>query len=294
MSDNHSSPEKEENLFDRITGLFQSEPQSIDELNDVIKEASNRKIINGDSLDMIQGILEMTDLRVRDIMVPRSSIVTIKTDFTLEEVLETVSSTAHSRYPVISDDRLQECGLLLAKDLIPVLRNMNQGGIFELGKITRPAMVVPESKKVNFLLKDFKKKRYHLALVIDEFGSLSGLVTIEDILECIVGKIGNEYSAAAEENIREVASNIYHVRGITPIAEFNEFFHCEMVNDEVETIAGIVMSAVGHIPENGTRLTLEGFEFKVLNAESRRINMFQVRRINRDGAQTAASGNEAQ
>lgn len=289
MSDSHITTEKEENIFDKITGLFQNEPRSIDELNDVIKDASERKIINSDSLDMIQGILEMTDLRVRDIMVPRSSMITIKSDFSLDEILETVTTTAHSRYPVISDDRLHESALLLVKDLIPILRNMNQSEApFDLKKITRPAMVVPESKKVNYLLKDFKKKRYHLALVIDEFGSLSGLVTIEDILECIVGKIGNEYSKDVEENIREVASNVYHVRGATPITEFNEFFGCELINDDVETVAGIIMGKIGHIPETGSRISLDEFEFKVLNADGRRINMFQVRKISRSREEPSA------
>ncbi len=281
MSENNI-PEKEENLFDRISGLFQSEPQTIDELNEVIQDASDRKIINSDSLDMIQGILEMTDLRVRDIMVPRSSIVTIKFDYTLDEVLNTVTSTSHSRYPVISDDRLEESGLLLVKELIPFLRTVSTSSTpFDLKKIIRPAMVVPEGKKVNFLLKDFKKKRYHLALVIDEFGSLSGLVTIEDILECIVGKIGNEYSKEAEENIREVASNIYHVRGITGITEFNEFFGSQLESNTKETVAGIVIGRLGHVPETGARIRLSDFEFKVLNAERRRINLFQVRRLHR-------------
>ena len=208
MSDSNNDTH-EENLLDKIVGLFQSEPQSIDELSDVLEEASHRKIINNDSLDMIKGILEMTDLRIRDIMIPRSSMVSIKAESDLKEVLEIVTTTAHSRYPVINDgndSNETEYGLLLAKDLIPLLYRSDQE--FDLSKITRPAMIVPESKRVNLLLKDFKKNRYHMAIVIDEFNSLAGLVTIEDVLECIVGKIGNEYGIQADSDIREAAHNV--------------------------------------------------------------------------------------
>lgn len=274
MSDSNNE-NREENLLDKIVGLFQSEPQSIDELSDVIEEASHRKIITNDSLDMINGILEMTDLRVRDIMIPRSSMISIKADSDLDEVLEIVTSTAHSRYPVISENNTNEFGLLLAKDLIPQIYYRDSK--FELSKITRPAMIVPESKRVNILLKDFQKNRYHLAIVIDEFNSLAGLVTIEDVLECIVGKIGNEYSNPTDEDIREAAQNVYLVKGMTSLSDFNEFFNSNIENDDVETIAGVVISILGHVPENGEQVSINNFDIKVLSVERRRINLLQVK-----------------
>ncbi len=274
MSDNNNE-NHEENLLDKIVGLFQSEPQSIDELSDVIEEASHRKIINNDSLDMINGILEMTDLRIRDIMIPRSSMVSIKADSELEEVLEIVTSTAHSRYPVISENNDGEYGLLLAKDLIPLLYHREHK--FELSKIIRPAMLVPESKRVNLLLKDFKKNRYHMAIVLDEFNSLAGLVTIEDVLECIVGKIGNEYSNQTDSDIRETAQNVFLVKGMTSISDFNEYFQSNIENDDVETMAGVVISILGHVPENGEQVSIKNFDIKVLNVDRRRINLLQVK-----------------
>ncbi|MGN1357294.1 MAG: HlyC/CorC family transporter [Succinivibrionaceae bacterium] len=283
MSDSNNDTH-EENLLDKIVGLFQSEPQSIDELSDVLEEASHRKIINNDSLDMIKGILEMTDLRIRDIMIPRSSMVSIKAESDLKEVLEIVTTTAHSRYPVINegnDSNETEYGLLLAKDLIPLLYRSDQE--FDLSKITRPAMIVPEGKRVNLLLKDFKKNRYHMAIVIDEFNSLAGLVTIEDVLECIVGKIGNEYGIQADSDIREAAHNVYLVKGMTSISDFNEFFQTDIENDDVETMAGVVISILGHVPETGEQVSIKNFNIKVLNVDRRRINLLQVKVNTSDG-----------
>lgn len=281
MSENPRSGEHDENLLDKFLGLFQNEPQNVDELSEIIDDASQRAIIDADAQDMIKGILEMSNLRVRDIMVPKSSMIILHPDDSLDEVLETVTSTAHSRYPVLNGDRghENEAWLLLAKDLIKVLHKRES---FDLRKIMREALIVPESKKLNLLLKDFQDRRYHLALVVDEFGGISGLVTIEDILELIVGKIGNEYgdlNGGDEEDIREVSPNVYLVRGMTSLVDFNEYFDAGIDTDDVETIAGVVISQLGHLPKNGETLKFGKFFIKVLNVEHRRINMLQIRII---------------
>lgn len=281
MSEHPRSGEHDENLLDKFLGLFQNEPQNVDELSEIIDDASQRAIIDADAQDMIKGILEMSNLRVRDIMVPKSSMIILHPDDSLDEVLETVTSTAHSRYPVLNGDRghENEAWLLLAKDLIKVLHKRES---FDLKKIMREALIVPESKKLNLLLKDFQDRRYHLALVVDEFGGISGLVTIEDILELIVGKIGNEYgdlNGGDEEDIREVSPNVYLVRGMTSLVDFNEYFDAGIDTDDVETIAGVVISQLGHLPKNGETLKFGKFFIKVLNVEHRRINMLQIRII---------------
>lgn len=281
MSEHPRSGEHDENLLDKFLGLFQNEPQNVDELSEIIDDASQRAIIDADAQDMIKGILEMSNLRVRDIMVPKSSMIILHPDDSLDEVLETVTSTAHSRYPVLNGDRghENEAWLLLAKDLIKVLHKRES---FDLRKIMREALIVPESKKLNLLLKDFQDRRYHLALVVDEFGGISGLVTIEDILELIVGKIGNEYgdlNGGDEEDIREVSPNVYLVRGMTSLVDFNEYFDAGIDTDDVETIAGVVISQLGHLPQNGETLKFGKFFIKVLNVEHRRINMLQIRII---------------
>jgi len=280
----YPSSSKEENLIDKITGLFQTEPENIEELTEIIQTASNNNVINHDTLNMIEGIFELSKLRVRDIMVPRSSMVTVMINDPFDTLLKKVTTAGHSRYPVLSDDQEHIEGLLLAKDLLnPVDANEQ----FDISKILRPIMEVPESKRLDFLLKDFQKKRYHLAVVIDEFGSFSGVVTIEDVLEIIVGKIGDEYDDTSDDSadIREVGKDLYLINGMTSIVDFNEYFNVNIDNNDVETIAGIVISELGHIPKVGEQTKVQKFEIKVLSVDKRRINMLQVKVDNDESPQ---------
>jgi magnesium and cobalt transporter len=280
----YPSSSKEENLIDKITGLFQTEPENIEELTEIIQTASNNNVINHDTLKMIEGIFELSKLRVRDIMVPRSSMVTVMINDPFDTLLKKVTTAGHSRYPVLSDDQEHIEGLLLAKDLLnPVDANEQ----FDINKILRPIMEVPESKRLDFLLKDFQKKRYHLAVVIDEFGSFSGVVTIEDVLEIIVGKIGDEYDDTSDDSadIREVGKDLYLINGMTSIVDFNEYFNVNIDNNDVETIAGIVISELGHIPKVGEQAKVQKFEIKVLSVDKRRINMLQVKVDNEESPQ---------
>lgn len=280
----YPSSSKEENLIDKITGLFQTEPENIEELTEIIQTASNNNVINHDTLNMIEGIFELSRLRVRDIMVPRSSMVTVMINDPFDTLLKKVTTAGHSRYPVLSDDQEHIEGLLLAKDLLnPVDANEQ----FDISKILRPIMEVPESKRLDFLLKDFQKKRYHLAVVIDEFGSFSGVVTIEDVLEIIVGKIGDEYDDTSDDSadIREVGKDLYLINGMTSIVDFNEYFNVNIDNNDVETIAGIVISELGHIPKVGEQTKVQKFEIKVLSVDKRRISMLQVKVDNDESPQ---------
>ena len=217
-------------------------------------------------------------------MVPRSSMVTVMINDPFDTLLKKVTTAGHSRYPVLSDDQEHIEGLLLAKDLLnPVDANEQ----FDINKILRPIMEVPESKRLDFLLKDFQKKRYHLAVVIDEFGSFSGVVTIEDVLEIIVGKIGDEYDDTSDDSadIREVGKDLYLINGMTSIVDFNEYFNVNIDNNDVETIAGIVISELGHIPKVGEQTKVQKFEIKVLSVDKRRINMLQVKVDNDESPQ---------
>ena len=257
-----------------LSQLFNSEPKDKEELIEVIREAEENQLIDPDTLDMIEGVMVIADQRVRDIMIPRSQIVTIKDNFTLDECLDIISEHGHSRYPVISEDRDHIEGVLLAKDLLIYIR---QGvNDFDLKKILRPTVVVPESKRVDHMLKEFRMQRYHMAMAIDEFGGVSGLVTIEDILELIVGDIEDEYDEVEDRDIRRLSPSIYSVRALTSVEDFNEIFATTFSDDEMDTIGGLVMQHFGRLPIRGETITIDGYQFKVTIADRRRIIQLHV------------------
>ncbi|MCL1073727.1 CNNM family magnesium/cobalt transport protein CorC [Shewanella dokdonensis] len=264
--------------FDRVSQLFMGEPQNRDELVEVIQDAEQRDLITEDTREMIKGVLEVSDLRVRDIMIPRAQIVAIQYNDSVEDVLNTVISSAHSRFPVVNEDKDHIEGILLAKDLIKYGFD-NSDEPFSLEKVIRPAVVVPESKRVDVLLKEFRSQRYHMAIVVDEYGGVSGLVTIEDILEEIVGDIEDEFDhdAAEEPDIRKVGSKVYMVKALTHIEDFNENFNTHFSDEEFDTVGGLVSHAFGHLPERNEKVTIEGIEFKVINADTRRLLQLRVK-----------------
>lgn len=270
--DNHRRPKKGFTLW--LNQLFNSEPKDKEELIKVIREAEENALIDPDTLDMIEGVMEIAEQRVRDIMIPRSQIVTIKDNFTLNECLDIISEHGHSRYPVISENRDHIEGILLAKDL---LIYMSQGmANFDLKKILRPTIVVPESKRVDHMLKEFRLQRYHMAIAIDEFGGVSGLVTIEDILELIVGDIEDEYDEIEDRDIRRLSQSVYSVRALTPVEDFNETFATNFSDEEMDTIGGLVMQHFGRLPVRGESITIDGYQFKVIIADRRRIIQLHV------------------
>ncbi len=240
-----------------------------------LRDAQRRGIINLDALTMIEGVFQVSEMRVRDIMVPRSHMVVVQEDMSVEEMLAIVAHSGHSRFPVVDESIDQVVGILLAKDLTHYHDEASRKA-FELKDILRTAVFVPESKRLNVLLKDFRESRNHMAMVIDEYGGVAGLVTIEDVLEQIVGEIDDEHDAADVTNIRRSGLQRYSVRGLTPIDEFNQHFDSKLSHHKVETIAGLVTSELGHLPDRGEEVTIGPFHFKVVSANSRRINTLQV------------------
>lgn len=272
VDDNHRRSKRKLTLW--LNQLFSSEPQNRDELITLIREAQENQLIDPDTLDMIEGVMDIAEQRVRDIMIPRTQIVPIKLNYTLTECLNIIFEYGHSRYPVISDDRDHIEGILLAKDLLIFMQPGNES--FDLKKILRPAVIVPEGKRVDHMLKEFRMQRYHMAIAIDEFGGVSGLVTIEDILELIVGDIEDEYDEIEDRNIRKLSPSVFTVKALTTIEDFNEIFSTHFSDEDVDTVGGLVMQYFGRLPVKGETVTIEGYQFKVALADKRRIIQLHV------------------
>ncbi|WDD97748.1 HlyC/CorC family transporter [Thalassomonas actiniarum] len=262
-------------FLDKIVQVFTGEPQNKEELVEVLNDAGDRDLIKPETKQMIQGVLEVSEMRVRDIMVPRSQMVTIDINQPLEEILPIILESGHSRFPVSSEDIDHIEGVLLAKDLLAYGFGQQETD-FSLKSIIRTAIIIPESKKVEPLLKDFRSQRYHMAVVVDEYGGVSGLVTIEDILELIVGEIEDETDDEIEEDIKHLAGNVYQLKSLTELCDFNEYFNCQFNVDAADTIGGIVIHEFGHMPKKGEIITIDHFEFKVISSDKRRLQVLQV------------------
>lgn len=263
--------------LEKIVQTFTGEPKSREELVEVINEAELQEVIDTGTREMIHGVLEVGEMRVRDIMIPRAQMVTIEIDQSVDEFLPLVVETAHSRFPVISENKDHVEGILLAKDLL----KFGFGDLkaeFQLQDVIRPVVIVPESKRVDVLLREFRQHRYHMAIVIDEYGGVSGLVTIEDILELIVGEIEDEHDADDDEteNIRPLNKHTYSVKALTTVEDFNQFFNTKFDEEQADTIGGIVLNGFGHMPEKDETITIKDIEFKVNNADGRRLIHLKV------------------
>ncbi|SUH04604.1 hemolysin-like protein [Salmonella enterica subsp. enterica] len=224
-----------------LSQLFHGEPKNRDELLALIRDSGQNELIDEDTRDMLEGVMDIADQRVRDIMIPRSQMITLKRNQTLDECLDVIIESAHSRFPVISEDKDHIEGILMAKDLLPFMRSDAEA--FSMDKVLRPAVVVPESKRVDRMLKEFRSQRYHMAIVIDEFGGVSGLVTIEDILELIVGEIEDEYDEEDDIDFRQLSRHTWTIRALASIEDFNDAFGTHFSDEEVDTIGGLVMQA---------------------------------------------------
>jgi magnesium and cobalt transporter len=277
MSDERSGNDSgEKSWIDKITLLFSSEPRNRSDLEDVLAVAAENEVIDEDARSIMEGAMQVSDMQTRDIMIPRSQMVVIKTEATLEEILPQIIRSAHSRYPVVGDSPDDILGILLAKDLLPQILSQDNGN-FKIEKLLRPTMVVPESKRLNVLLREFRENRNHMAIVIDEYGGVGGLVTIEDVLEEIVGEIEDETDAEADRFIRKISSEDFFIKALTPIDEFNEYFGSEFSEEEFDTIGGLVTHAFGHMPAHNEVTTIDTFEFKVINADQRKIHSLRMR-----------------
>ena len=277
MSDDRSGNDTgEKSWISKFAVLFSSEPRNRKDLQDILAIAVDNEIIDGDARSIMEGAMEVSDMQARDIMIPRTQMVVIKADTSLEEILPHIVRTAHSRYPVVGDSLDEIYGILLAKDLLPQILNKDQSE-FNIRELLRPSVVVPESKRLNVLLREFRENRNHMAIVIDEYGGTAGLVTIEDVLEEIVGEIEDETDAETDHFIRKITDDDYFVKALTPIDDFNDYFGTDFSDDDFDTIGGLVIQALGHMPIRNEIATIDKFEFQVINADQRKIHSLRMR-----------------
>jgi len=272
--DSSGKPPQQKSWIERLTHILHPEPQNKAELLELLSDATERKLIDLQALEMIEGVMGVTQMQVRDIMIPRSQMVCLDHDDTPKAFLPKIKESGHSRFPVIGENKDQVIGILMAKDLIDIdFINDN----FELTEHLRDATFVPESKRVDVLLGDFRQNRNHMAIVIDEYGQVSGLVTIEDVLEEIVGDISDEHDQAeTHEAIKKITENKYIIQGLTQIEDFNEFFTCNLSDEEFDTIGGLVTHHLGHMPETGEQVAFDKFKFKVIHTEKRRLSLLEM------------------
>ncbi|MBN8430873.1 CBS domain-containing protein [Microbulbifer salipaludis] len=263
-----------------MLGAFSQEPKSRDELLDIIKDAAENKVVDAEALSIIEGALDVSSQQVREIMIPRSQMVVVSIEDSPKDFLPKIIESGHSRFPVVGESIDDIRGILLAKDLLPlVLKGVDE---FRLEDHIRPANIIPESKRLNILLREFRENRYHMAVVIDEYGGVSGVVTIEDILEEIVGEIEDETDEEeADSFIRKVSDNDFVVKALTPIEDFNEYFGCEFSDEEFDTIGGLIMQSFGHLPGRDEMTKLGEFKFRVLYADNRQIHLLRVSRFDK-------------
>jgi len=265
--------------LERIVQAFAHEPKSRQELLELLREAHENKVLDSEALSIVEGAISVADLQVRDIMVPRSQIISIRAHQTPAEFLPAVIEAAHSRYPVIGDGPDDVLGLLLAKDLLPLL--LDHERTFDLKTVLRPATFVPESKRLNVLLREFRSTHSHMAIVVDEYGGVAGLVTIEDVLEQIVGEIEDEHDVEEESFIKSLPNGDFVVKALTPIDTLNETLETRFADTEADTAGGLVMNRLGHLPKRNEETVIDDFRFRVLNADGRRIHLLRVTPVNR-------------
>lgn len=279
-SSSQSSQEKKSrsrSWLEKMFNGFANEPKSREELLDLIRGSVNNKVVDQEALSIIEGALDVANQQVREIMIPRSQMVLIKENEIPAEFLPKVIESGHSRFPVIGESSDDVKGILLAKDLLPLILQGQED--FKLESILRPANIIPESKRLNVLLKEFREMRYHMALVIDEYGGISGLVTIEDILEEIVGEIEDETDEDNEDFIRQVSESDYILKALTPIEDFNEHFGTNFSDEEFDTIGGIVTQAFGHMPSRNEKVEIDRFSFRVLYSDSRQVHLLRLSKL---------------
>ncbi|OGA38743.1 MAG: magnesium/cobalt efflux protein [Betaproteobacteria bacterium RIFCSPLOWO2_12_FULL_62_13] len=270
MNDPHTKP----TLLERLSALVMREPEDREQLIELLRSAFERNLLDADALAMIEGVLQVSEMQARDIMVPRAQMDVIDINESPDQFIPMVIQTAHSRFPVIGQNKDDVIGILLAKDLLCYYAGEEE---FNVREMLRPAVFIPESKPLNVLLKEFRKNRNHIAIVVDEYGGVAGLVTIEDVLEQIVGDIEDEYDVDdVEDNIIQDKGGQYRVKALTEIADFNTAFNTNYDDDEFDTVGGLVLKRFGRVPKRGEQISFDNLTFKVLHADSRRLHLLQV------------------
>ncbi|MHA7840644.1 MAG: HlyC/CorC family transporter [Gammaproteobacteria bacterium] len=264
--------------LERLSHLLSREPQDRHQLMDVLRDSEQRHLLDADALTMMEGVLQVSEMQVRDIMIPRSHMVVVEADESPEAFLPTIIASAHSRFPVIGENLDEILGILLAKDLLKLQSHTDTPQAFDIRDWLRPAVFVPESKRLDVLLKEFRQKRNHMAIVVNEYGSVDGLITIEDVLEEIVGDIEDEHDAEEQEEsfIKPQSDGTYIIQALTPIEDFNEQFHCTLSDANFDTMGGLVTHALGHVPKKGETVKIDHFLFKVIASDRRQLRTLQL------------------
>ena len=262
------------NLLGRV--LPNQRPESKADVLENLRQAEQDGIVARDAYDMMQRVMIVSDLKVRDIMIPRSNMAHVEREDDLDRCLDVLVESSHSRFPVVDNEKDQIIGILLAKDLLRYFDDDNKQK-FNLRDLTRPVVFVPESKRLNVLLTDFRENRNHMAVVVDEFGSIAGLVTIEDVLEQIVGDIEDEHDTEEEESlIRVLNDSEVMIKALLPVDEFNDYFKSYLKEDSSDTIGGLVSQTIGHVPQRGEIIEIDAFKFEVVHADTRRVHLLRV------------------
>ena len=276
MSEDQSSNDSGSRTWmGRIGKVFSSEPRDRKELKELINESCEKGILDAEAVAMIEGALAVSEMQVRDAMIPRSHMVVVSLDTSVDEFLPLVLESGHSRFPVIGEDRDEVQGILLAKDLLR--HYAENSGPLDLKALLRPAVVIPESKRLNMLLRDFRSSRNHMAIVVDEYGGVSGLITIEDVLEEIVGEIDDEHDEEEEAPIKPLGKGRYQINALAEIEDFNEAFDCVFSDEDYDTVGGLLLAEFGRVPERGEDVVLaERFKFRVTASDNRRIIMLEM------------------
>jgi len=267
----------------RFASLFSHEPEDRNALIDILRNSEHRNLLDSDALLMIEGALNVSEIQVRDIMIPRVQMIVIENDSEPEDILSVVVESGHSRFPVVGDNNDEIVGILLAKDLLHYYANPEKD--FDIKDMMRATVFIPESKRLNVLLREFRTSRNHMAIVIDEYTGVAGLVTIEDVIEEIIGEIEDEHDFEEDEiNINTHDNDRYTVKALTTTDEFNDYFETSVGNDEYETIGGLVINAFGHLPKRGENIDFMGFNIKVLRSDKRRVHLLLFTRLNSEQA----------
>ena len=262
-------------LVEKLSRIFLELPQNRQELIEILQASEKRELLDIDALSMIEGVLQVSEIQVRDIMIPRSHMVVLEEGTPYEDMLPVVNNSGHSRFPVIGENRDEIVGVLLAKDLLRYVDEESRKE-FDIKDVLRKAVFVPESKRLNVLLKEFRSSRNHMAIVVDEYSGVAGLVTIEDVLEQIVGEIDDEHDVEDVGNIRRMGVSRYSIKALTPVEEINEFFESDFNEEDSDTLAGLLMKHLGHLPKRGEAITIGKYLFKIMSADSRRIKHVQL------------------
>lgn len=277
--DNEKNARKPRSWLVRLSALLAREPQDREQLMKILRDAEDRDLVSAEMLGMMERILQVSEMQVREVMIPKAQMVVVHKDDKLETILPMIIQSAHSRFPVMDRAKKDVIGILLAKDLLKYFFN-REASQFKISDVMRPTVFTPQSKRLDILLHEFRVNRVHMAIVIDEYGHVAGLVTIEDVLEQIVGEIEDEYDIGEEDGqIKKLEDGSYIVKASTVIGEFNDYFQSNFSDEEFDTIGGIVLQAFGHLPKRGESIKIQNFRFKILHSDNRRLYLLEIKLV---------------